>query len=223
MRTVDALLLASVQAERSTIRGSKDVLTNDIEIRKALKRNLVAAFRTDPDTLILEELGLRHGATRVDVAVVNGCLHGFEVKSDRDTLKRLPRQVRMYSEILDYVTLLVGQRHAGKAESAVPQWWGIQVAEHGRDGEVQLLDVRRPLENPSRDKLAIAKLLWRDEALAFLEDMGAAEGVRSKPRRVVYERLAEIIPLDALRARVRHQLKSRTDWRSGEPRKSYGG
>lgn len=220
---MNALPLASAQAEPSTIHESKEVLTNDIQIRKALKQNLVATFRTDPDTLILEELGLRHGATRVDIVVVNGCLHGFELKSDRDSLQRLPRQVRMYSEILDYVTLVVGQRHAVKAEPAVPQWWGIQVAEHDRDSKVLLLDVRRPLENPSPDKLAIAKLLWRDEALAFLEELGAADGVRSRPRRTIYGRLAEVVPLDGLRARVRHLLKSRTDWRSGERQRSSDG
>jgi hypothetical protein len=220
---MDALPSAGAQGGRNTSCRCEEGLTNDSEIRKALKENLAAAFRADPETLILEELGLRHGATRVDIVVVNGFLHGFEVKSDRDTLKRLARQVRMYSEILDYVTLVVGRRHARKAEPAVPCWWGIQVAEHGRDGQLQLLDVRRPSENPSPDKVAIAKLLWRDEALAFLEELGSADGLRSKPRRTIYGRLAEVVPLDGLRARVRHQLKSRTDWRPDEQRKSCGG
>ncbi len=219
---MDALPLASAQAEPSTIHESKEVLTNDIQIRKTLKQNLVAAFRTDPDTLILEELGLRHGATRVDIVVVNGCLHGFEVKSDRDSLKRLPRQVRMYGEILDYVTLVVGQRHADKAKRTIPNWWGIQVADRGQDGEVRLQEVRQPLENPNPDRLAIAKLLWRDEAINFLEEIGAADGMRSKPRRFVYSRLAEVAEIDTIRAYVRERLKSRKDWRSDEQRKLCG-
>jgi len=221
--TMDALPLAGAQARQRRIHESKENLTNDIEIRKALIEDLQAAFRADPETLILQELGLRHGATRVDIAVVNGSLHGFELKSDLDTLKRLPRQVRIYSGILDYVTLVVGRRHAQKAEAVVPYWWGIQVAEHSANGQLQLLDMRRPLQNPSPDKLAIAKLLWRDEALAFLEDMRAADGVRSKPRRAVHGRLAEVVALDVLRARVRHQLKSRTDWLSDRQRMSRGG
>lgn len=220
---MDALPLRDGQTARSKRPASKEILTSDIDIRTALKANLVAAFRADPDTLILEELGLRHGATRVDIAVVNGCLHGYEVKSDRDSLKRLPRQMKMYSEILDYVTLVVGQRHAANAEPTIPNWWGIQVALYDQDRKVRLDNVRQPSENPSPEKLAIAKLLWRDEAIRLLEDLGAAEGIRSKPRRFVYARLAEVAPIDALKFRVRHQLKSRTDWRSGARQKSSGG
>jgi hypothetical protein len=217
-----SLPLGGTKTERSGRNESKERLTTDIEIRKILKARLLAAFREDPETLILEELGLRHGATRVDMVVVNGSLHGFEIKSDRDTLKRLPRQAKMYSEILDYVTLVVGQRHAVKAKPTVPNWWGIQVADRDQDGKVRLQEERQPLENPAPDKLAIAKLLWRDEAIMLLEELGAADGIRSKPRRVVYARLAEVIPIDALRFRVRHQLRSRTDWRSGERRMLSG-
>jgi hypothetical protein len=216
------LPLGGRRTERSARNEVKERLTTDIEIRKALKENLAAAFLADPHTLILEELGLRHGATRVDMVVVNGCLHGFEVKSDRDSLKRLPRQVKMYSQVLDYATLVVGQRHADKAKPTIPNWWGIQVADRDQDGEVRLQEVRHPLDNPAPDKLAIAKLLWRDEAIMLLEELGAADGIRSKPRRVVYARLAEVIPIDALRFRVRHQLRSRTDWRSGERRMLSG-
>lgn len=220
---MDALPLARPRPHGRTLQESTGLLTDDRGIREALRKTLAAAFGDDPDTLILEELGLRHGATRVDVVVVNGCLHGFEVKSDLDSLKRLPRQVKMYSEILDYVTLVVGQRHADKASPTIPNWWGIQVADHDQDGKVRLQEVRQPTENPKPDKLAIAKLLWRDEAVSFLEEIGAADGIRSKPRRVVYARLAEVIPIDALRFRVRQQLKSRTEWRSDARQKPSGG
>ena len=218
-----SLPLGGAKTERSGRNESKERLTTDIEIRKALKENLAAAFLADPHTLILEELGLRHGATRVDMVVVNGCLHGFEVKSDRDSLKRLPRQVKMYSEVLDYATLVVGQRHADKAKPTIPNWWGFQAADRDQDGKVCLREVRQPMENPNPDKLAIAKLLWRDEAISFLEEIGAADGIRSKPRRVVYARLAEVVPVDALKFRVRRQLRSRTDWRSDGQRKLGGG
>jgi len=218
-----SLSLVGTKTERNGSDESRERLSTDNEIRKILKARLVALFREDPETLILEELGLRHGATRVDMVVVNGCLHGFEIKSDRDSLKRLPRQAKMYSEILDYVTLVVGQRHAFKAKPTIPNWWGIQVADRDQDGKVRLQEVRQPLENPNPDKLAIAKLLWRGEAIGFLEEIGAADGIRSKPRRLVYARLAEAIPLGVLRSRVRERLRSRTDWRSDGQRKSSGG
>ncbi len=50
---------------------------NDFQIRKALKCDLIEAFRYDRDSVLLEELGLRHGTARVDLAVINGKIHGF--------------------------------------------------------------------------------------------------------------------------------------------------
>ncbi|WP_198541163.1 hypothetical protein [Parafrankia soli] len=58
------------------------------------------------------------------------------------------------------------------------------------------------------------QLLWRDEALAELAERGLARGFRSKPRLVLWERLAAEVPLDELKAAVCAQLKGRTDWRT---------
>jgi hypothetical protein len=52
--------------------------------------------------------GLDHGQVFVDVAVINGEIHGYELKSERDTLERLPRQVEVYSAVLGRATLVVG-------------------------------------------------------------------------------------------------------------------
>src|SRR6266446_8136444 len=101
---------------------------NDHQLRQALKRKVLARYAKDPDTCIVDELGLRHGAARVDIAVVNGIIHGFELKSDKDNLKRLPHQIQIYSSVLDKVTLVVGMRHAHEATKLVPDWWGIKIA-----------------------------------------------------------------------------------------------
>jgi len=36
------------------------------------------------------------GASRIDRAVVNGSVHGYEIKSETDDLTRLPAQARAY-------------------------------------------------------------------------------------------------------------------------------
>src|SRR3989442_15101479 len=101
---------------------------NEFQLRSAVKRKVLARYQNDPNTRILDELGLRHGAARVDIAVVNGIIHGFELKSDSDNLKRLPSQVQIYNSVLDKVTLVVGRRHASAAIALVPRWWGITIA-----------------------------------------------------------------------------------------------
>jgi len=196
---------------------------NEYQLRIALKRKILGHYLRDPETLILEELGLRHGAARIDVVVVNSILHGFELKSDREALVGLPTKERIYNSLLDRVTLVVGCRHAYKAMQIVPKWWGVKLAEMGQRGAIYFSEVRGPRKNPSPDILAIAKLLWRDEAVALLEEIGAADGIRSKPRALIYARLAEVVDLDSLRNRIRRQFKLRTDWRSDEQRMSSGG
>ena len=195
----------------------------DCQIRAAVKSELMAHYDRDPDTVVIDELGLRHGASRVDIAVVNGSLHGFELKSDRDTLKRLPRQAKIYNSVLDAVTLVVSARHLERAIELVPAWWGIRLAEIESDGRILLRDLRPPSTNPCPDALAIARLLWRDEVLEFLEELGQAQGLYSKPRAALYSRLLMVTDIEHIRARVRRQLKDRVDWRSAERRVSCGG
>lgn len=67
--------------------------------------------------------------------------------------------------------------------------------------------------NPTIDGYSLAQLLWRDETLAALERVGAARGVRSKPRTVLWQRLADAVEIDELRVLVREVLKYRQAWR----------
>lgn len=189
----------------------------DPDIRQTLLRELSSERTHDPETVVLEEVGLRHGTARVDVLVVNGCLHGYEVKSEKDTLRRLANQVAVYGDVLDFVTIVVTEKHLPDAERCIPEWWGIMRAEAANSERVALVELRRPVPNPSPNALAIAKLLWRDEALAFLVEVGESKGLLSKPRAFLYSRIVSCVDLDTLRSRVRRQLRCRTDWRSGAP------
>lgn len=187
---------------------------NDPQLRSALKGKVLSRYANDPNTRILDELGLRHGVARIDIAVVNGRLHGFELKSDCDTLKRLPHQIQIFSSVLDKVTLVVGSRHAKEAERMVPEWWGIKVATVGVRGGFDFADIRRAAKNPLQDTMAVCRLLWREEALSLLDELGQARPLRHKPRAQIYARLAEVAGLELVLERVRRQLKSRIDWRS---------
>ena len=187
---------------------------HDADLRQALHRRLARQHRDDPDgTRILDEFGIC-GQVRVDVAVVNGALTGYELKSARDTLKRLPRQADYYSRVLDYAHIVVADTHAAHALQMVPSWWGCTIAATGADGRVELAVRRAGRENPGIDPDALALLLWRGEALAALEDRGLDRGYRSKTRLQITRRLAEALPLDELRGLVYHTLAVRPGWRS---------
>jgi hypothetical protein len=48
--------------------------------------------------LVLDELGIDHGRQRADIAVINGRMTGYEIKSDRDTLAPLSNRAKGISE-----------------------------------------------------------------------------------------------------------------------------
>src|SRR5713101_199447 len=101
----------------------------DPEIRRQLRHRLENEFGNDPTALILDELGVCCGRVRADMAVVNGELKGFEIKSDQDTLLRLRSQASVYCRVFDTISIVVAARHLEKTRKIVPAWWGILVAE----------------------------------------------------------------------------------------------
>jgi hypothetical protein len=189
----------------------------EIDIRLALRDEMNRLHGGEPDTLIVEELGLCQGISRVDLAVVNGRLHGYEIKSERDTLARLPAQREIYGRALEYVTIVVAPTHAKKALEIIPSWWGILSPE--KDGETVRLEIaRKPEPNQYVDPYALAQFLWRDEALQVLMTHGLATGFRSKPREVLWKCLSLHFTLVELGEIVREKLKSRgSDWRVVSP------
>jgi len=196
---------------------------NDHDIRAVLKKEFVRKYARDDNTLVLDELGVRHGMARIDLVVVNHRLHGYEIKSDLDSLRRLADQIRVFSSVMDRMTLVVGYRHAYNALKMVPEWWGVRLAEQNEQSStIVLTGARFPRDNPGVDLNALVALLWRDEALNILEEMGAAKGVRSKTRTDIYRRLVQVSKPEYLRARIRQQLKSRECWRVGAQRMSCG-
>jgi len=185
----------------------------DLAIRQALLTHLAHVHRDDRCTVIVEELGLCQGDARIDVAVVNGSLTGYEIKSAYDTLDRLPGQNEMYSRSLTHVTVVAAGEHLIKLPTLIPSWWGITRAM--QDGErVALTELRSSRQNPAIDPVAVAQLLWREELLQELDALGICRGVRSKPRRALWSILAETVSLDTLIALVRRRLKARGDWRA---------
>ena len=203
-------LTPSGQATAGRLLGRYGDGMRDSDVRGALRTRLDAEHELS-DTLFVDELGLC-GQVRVDVAVVNGSLSGYELKSARDNLRRLPAQVEYYSRVLDFATLVVADCHAEAAQSYLPEWWGMVEARTAHEAVV-LRDVRPSLENPNIDPYALAQLLWKPEALEILSVRGMARGLRSKPRVQIWSRLAESLELAELRAEVRTRLKSRRGWR----------
>lgn len=190
---------------------------NDRLIRENFHRKVLARCHSAPKVLVIDELGLKHGKCRADIAVVNGRLTGYEIKSDEDSMDRLHDQVEVYSAVFDRATIVVGVKHAKTVRSLVPHWWGIVIGHHRKGPTVDFQTLRSARPNKGVDPYAVAQLLWSNEAACILEELGEPPSILRQRRSVLYERLADRLSLTELGRRVRRCLKSRENWRGREP------
>jgi len=181
---------------------------SDAHIRPALRQSLRDQLDPADDAVVLEELGINRGKVRVDLAVVNGIIHAYEIKSDRDSLRRLSTQAVLYGKCFDRASIVVGNRYVVAAQSVLPQWWGVILVETV-DDQPTFRPMRAASANPAPDTRTLVELLWRDDAVELLNRHGFGRGLSGKPRSVIWDRLCELLPAEVIGAAVRANLKAR--------------
>jgi hypothetical protein len=193
----------------------KTKYTSDQIIRQALIQCVEKQYKDDNHPAkIVEEFVICDGAARVDLAAVNGVMHGFEIKSDIDSLVRLPQQMQYYSEVFNKMTLVVGATHLYDAFHLIPDWWGVTVARVSEDGEVIFNEIRKSETNQHIRPHSVAGLLWKKEALVILEEYGFSRGYKSKNRTQICEKLVSELDIETLSSKVREVIQfNRQGWR----------
>ena len=153
----------------------------DKDIRKVLYKKFLETkeFIEDSSTLVVDEFGLCRGLSRADIAVINGKIHGYEIKSEQDTLERLPMQVKYYNKVFDKVTIVTGEKYADKVSDIVPDWWGIYYVINKKDNLV-LKKKRNAKLNKDTSTVDLLQLLWKNELIELLSLYGITKGVKSK-------------------------------------------
>jgi hypothetical protein len=185
------------------------IQTTDATIRQAIRSRL-AASHAGEDAVIVDELKVSLGSGRLDVAVINGRIDGYEIKSDRDTLDRLTRQSVMFGAVADRMTLVVGQRHLQRSLGMVPDWWSVLLSTTARDGSIRFKTVKRGRLNRSQDKIALIETLERDEIVAILAWANLDRGFQSANYKVLADRAAASMSRDQIALSVKKMLKIRS-------------
>lgn len=167
-----------------------------------------------PDALARPEWGVLGHTVRADIALLSPRfgLHLVELKTDRDTLNRLPMQADWYSRVADSCTLVVAQRHFEKARAIVPDWWALWpvreehgqiVSGTGRDG------ARTGSTNHDVNPIFLARLLHVEEARQALRENGGTKGTSKLGHMALCERLRQRLDLPALQKLVHQALRIR--------------
>lgn len=185
---------------------------NDFQIRNVLIHDIKKKHPNTPTVknLIVQEMVLCKGFARADVALVNGKMHGYEIKSSEDTLVRLNNQIDYYSKCFDYVTVVASEKHIDPLLSKYPEWIGISVACVKSDC-LKIKTLRQPKKN-NADIISQLQLLWKEELIAIgtllLKDMKLTYQTKSK----IIDCLVANCKKNLLEQQMRTALKERTTW-----------
>lgn len=181
--------------------------------KNALARKLLLGTHSPKSAVMLTEF--RVGECKADVVVLNGSSVVYEIKSERDTLARVRRQVAAYLEVFERVNLFVGRNHLDAAEAVVPDEVGLITLSE----RFQLSVVRRPRANTGRLlPTKIFECLQRREAELVLQTCGRP--VPSLPNTQMYAALratfAEMAPEEIHRAAVGVLKRTRSNQPTAE-------
>jgi len=180
------------------------VKNRDGDVRAHLHEYLRREVVKDQDTVVIDELTLQCKDGRIDVAVVDSQLRGYEIKSEADKLSRLTRQTKIYGRVFDQLSVVVDDRHMQQVVKEVPAFWGLYLWLP----EVGVGVVREPTQNPEVHKLSLAQLLWRDSAMSLLKTHNAHKGMSSQPKWKLWPRIAEVCPQESIHSAVLSQFKN---------------
>ncbi|WP_299758682.1 sce7726 family protein [uncultured Pontibacter sp.] len=183
----------------------------DYDIRVALKKEKLAKYYCDGASKVVDELDFSCTGARIDVAVVNCSLHGFEIKSSVDTLGRLEGQIAGYSKVLDYLTVVTEEKHLKHVQELVPEWVGIYLCYSTRD-KVKFKRVKRAKKNGLIEPFFLLKMLWKEELITILE----AYSIPFKKSFRIWtmcEIISEALDKKLISELVRSKLKARKNWK----------
>ena len=185
---------------------------NDSQVRYAFHTSILEEAHLCNQTIILNELGLKNGESRADIAVLNGKMIGYEIKTEKDNLTRLTSQVKTYNQVFDKAFIIVAENHIQKAKRIIPNWWGIYLIEVANES-YKFYNTRKAKINPSQDSFSIAQLLWKEEALELANTLFKCNLKNSMNRQDIYKIISSKCRPRKLSKIVMEYLKKREGWR----------
>lgn len=180
------------------------VLTNrsEVELKAAVIDRLLAASHVDDDAVLISEMTVANWSRRADVVLANGKLWAFEIKSEADSLTRLPGQAATFRTYFEKFVIVAAARFETAIAAMNLDGVGIWIAE--ADGSLkQRVAPRQTLLAPE----TYISLMTASELRRLL----IANGVRcpADAPRVRLEDMATALSTRDLAAAARDAVKCR--------------
>ncbi|HSV66160.1 MAG TPA: sce7726 family protein [Mycobacteriales bacterium] len=180
-------------------------MATEATVRHRLRDEALASAGWPSDAVY--EFWVPRSNERADVVVISTDMSGFEIKTERDTLKRLSRQAAAYARVFDRCSVVLAERHVAAATEMLPEWWGV-VAIVSEGMAPSFRSVRSAAPNSGVDPETLVRLLWRQEVRAVLSALGSEPDPQAS-RSSMWQHLLGLVELDRLKEAVRGALLGR--------------
>lgn len=155
----------------------------------------------DDTSVLISEMVVDNWSRRADVVLANGKLWGFEIKSEADSLSRLPGQIDTFSRTFEKLTIVVASKFESQAKAMLPEGVGLWVEVSG-----QLVEKVRPRASLLTKEAAL-RLMTVTELRSFLVCNGITNTSGMSRARLVSVALG--FPQSDLAAAARDAVKRR--------------
>jgi hypothetical protein len=150
----------------------------------------------------------RVGECKADVAILNGTATVYEVKSERDSLARLERQIRAYARVFAKVYVIASESHIRAVLDAVPSSVGILCLNRRH----QISTLREALDQPEQTSPeAIFDSIRTEEARLILSSYAISIPAvpNTELHRVLRQAFVKLDPIQAHEGMVRVLKRTR--------------
>lgn len=144
---------------------SKDYKSEYV-FKNIIAQNIFLKNHKKNSSVMLTEL--RVGSNKADCVIVNGHTVCYEIKTEFDTLKRLPEQISTYLKVFEKVNVICSENHIANVISLVPENVGIfKLTERNA-----LKEVRKAIYNDSDiDRFLMISSLRKSEYVFIAEQL----------------------------------------------------
>jgi hypothetical protein len=151
----------------------------------------------------------RAGECKADIAILNGTSTVYEIKSERDSLSRLERQIENYRKVFASVFVIAGENHVDAVLDAMPSDVGVM----GLDRRYYISTRRKAKNQPGRIcPVTVFESLRTDEAKKLLSGLGfAIPNVPNTRLRTELRKRFEILHPEEVHAGMLRTLKETRD------------
>lgn len=116
--------------------------------------------------ILASEVAINQSENLVDILKISNLeCHAYEIKSYKDNYIRLPNQIKSYTSVFDYTSVVVPKANYPKVLKELPQKIGVITID-----DDHCVKIKRKAKKIIRlNKMGLAKLLWKTELVNILQ------------------------------------------------------